>query len=1481
MTTTEIETPKPKRKRRIILKLFLAFVIVVVALIALLPTIAGSFAPGAIAAAAAPAINGSLKVDKVSLSWFGGQVIGPVTITDDKGAKVADLTITTNKGLLGLMDADHGTITISGSADVIREPDGTTNLQRLVKSNGTPSSSTTGSGPGSSSPGQITLPAKTAVTLAIDALNITFTDKAHPTPVSASLSNLKGALSATVGGDASIKLDAEAKENTSAPSPIAIDIKIQNWTDAAGRVTPDAARIDAKVNIPSFPVALADAFVTLPDGVAPNGLSAALGKSVSLDLKALGNAKGANVVLDFHTGATAADARLALSGTLDLANGSLTATTPLIARAKGETLRALIPSLEKSITDSGATIDAMPDVTLTIANLSVATPKNGLGTAPLDFRGAKAQITLETTAISGSVKLNPDAPAKPLAVEPLHASIATADLAGGITIKANSSAKIANDSAGVLGIDLIIGGLLDDKGAPTGGLPRSISGTAALTDVATAIAQPFLGATGLDLPRDLGPTLNASLQARTNAAAANANAATLPPTDLTISVDCRELKLAAPLRLENDHLTSVTKAPVKLDIGHLGAIASRLIPASAGWKVEGLAGGPGWATLLVHDISIPLGMPVIGNSMATLGMSFGGLAAIPPSAAGTRAEPVALNQLSLAFNLHNDDAPTFKITQCDFGYIGVPFSIEADMVIQGLFTRTDRRVELTPAGARPVGTFKLKDIPSRLAAVFNSPPTETTPSRDLGELAMATLGPKVNVIVTGSAPAGSNAVDLTLDVNADNATWTTRLAATSKEISLTSASGDLRLTPHAFDTLTKPATPQLDEAPRPRLVDDARFHVAIEPMVVKLNDDKSPNLASSGALALKLSSPSPLVIETNVGEGTQTIGTQGLGVEARVPLAALAQSGAPATIRATLAAALKDNAGTDLGSLTGELTGPILAAKPAGELKATLRADRLSTPFVDAIAGQNGLLVGAIGNAVTLNIESNLRPPSNAAPGAPYEFAAARLTASASATADRLSTPKPFRVSIEESTITLAEPASVRLTPDPAWATAFLKPKAKETDSKKPANTDAPAEPMLTLTEIAPIDITIPSLTLSKSPDETGGPLKPGVFSAAIDVTMPSVAATTSDGRPLTLTGLKTTIRAGRADASPGPDAASAKLTIASATSGDAAPAQNLHAETILSNLADANGKFTMERALIDAQADLAAVPTSILDAIAAQDGLLADALGPTTALKATIVQFPLDPKANTTAKGSIDVDFDSPRAKAKIAGNVGDSVLTCAQPVEASILEITESLGGRLVKGLPLIGSLKKSPQDAPALVKAENLALPLNGDLSKLNGTVTISPGDAEFAASSYFAKALSFVGAHPEGFIGRKLSPLTLTVTNGVAAYPKYKLPLGEFTIETEGSFNLADNSVDVVTWIPLGALTDEAAGLFKLNTGLGAAAGHAIPGLESATMMPFRTRGSASNPSTKPDLELFAKDVVKSLNPVEKVDDLIKGIPKIFK
>jgi hypothetical protein len=80
--------------------------------------------------------------------------------------------------------------------------------------------------------------------------------------------------------------------------------------------------------------------------------------------------------------------------------------------------------------------------------------------------------------------------------------------------------------------------------------------------------------------------------------------------------------------------------------------------------------------------------------------------------------------------------------------------------------------------------------------------------------------------------------------------------------------------------------------------------------------------------------------------------------------------------------------------------------------------------------------------------------------------------------------------------------------------------------------------------------------------------------------------------------------------------------------------------------------------------------------------------------------------------------------------------------------------------------------------------------------------------------------------------------------------------------------------VVTYIPFGALTDEAAGVF--NTGLGKILGGAIPGIERATMMPFRTTGSFQKHETKPDLELFGKEFLTNLRPDKAIGNVLDDL-----
>lgn len=131
-----------------------------------------------------------------------------------------------------------------------------------------------------------------------------------------------------------------------------------------------------------------------------------------------------------------------------------------------------------------------------------------------------------------------------------------------------------------------------------------------------------------------------------------------------------------------------------------------------------------------------------------------------------------------------------------------------------------------------------------------------------------------------------------------------------------------------------------------------------------------------------------------------------------------------------------------------------------------------------------------------------------------------------------------------------------------------------------------------------------------------------------------------------------------------------------------------------------------------------------------------------------------------------------------------------------------------------------------------------------------------------------------------VGRRLAPLTVTVREGVITYPVYRLPLGEFSVDAEGSIDLVRNTIDVVTWLPFGALTDEAAGRLKINSGIGGALGQVL-NLESLTMVPFRTSGSLDRPGTQVDVELMLKRLPGRLDPrdaPETIGNILRDVIK---
>src|SRR5690606_28432513 len=184
---------------------------------------------------------------------------------------------------------------------------------------------------------------------------------------------------------------------------------------------------------------------------------------------------------------------------------------------------------------------------------------------------------------------------------------------------------------------------------------------------------------------------------------------------------------------------------------------------------------------------------------------------------------------------------------------------------------------------------------------------------------------------------------------------------------------------------------------------------------------------------------------------------------------------------------------------------------------------------------------------------------------------------------------------------------------------------------------------------------------------------------------------------------------------------------------------------------------------------------------------------------------------------------------------------------------EITPELSNLIAPSLPQIARYEKRPEDEEAYVDQSGLRFPLDGDLSKLNGDLTIALGQAPFQTSSAFARLLKTVQAESQAMVGRRLEPLVVKMRDGVVTYDRFQIPLGEFNLETSGTVDLPARRLDVVTWIPIGALTDEAAGMF--NTGLGSLLGRAVPEFERLTMAPWRTRGTFGNTQTLPAPGMF--------------------------
>jgi hypothetical protein len=527
------EAARPRRKRRWILRALALVLVGIVALLLLGPTIAGPIARPMVESAVNGQIRGHAQVSSLRLSWLGDQR-ADLTLDDPEGRRVAGVTARLERGLLGLATGGGalGRIVVGGRASIDRAADGTTNLQRAIEPRvaRTPSPDTGGPDP---------LPPSLSAEVVLGGLEVEYTDAALA-------GHTEGAIGAVRLGALTGSLDFAVGR----PILLKISGPLATGPDRAGLAV--SGNLDLRLELTGLTDA-SGAF-TLDD----------LGAALSLAIEA---------------------PALSLAAEAGLADGVLSLTGPTSLTLRTPELASLAPALREALASQpGVTIDTLPEATLRLERLTLPLAVLGAG-VPERFDGVALLATLETTRAEGVLDLpgGPDARPRAFAFEPLRLSLESAGLGEGVRLTGGTRATIDGASAGDFSIDLAAGGLLDGAGAFRTGPPEQLEGSLRVEGFSTPILQPLVGTLAgampegvrLDLPADLGPTIDLALDAASRGTRAY---------DLTLTLRSERATADAALAVDGTRITTRGEG-VRVELASAAALVDRFA-AAHGVRVE-------------------------------------------------------------------------------------------------------------------------------------------------------------------------------------------------------------------------------------------------------------------------------------------------------------------------------------------------------------------------------------------------------------------------------------------------------------------------------------------------------------------------------------------------------------------------------------------------------------------------------------------------------------------------------------------------------------------------------------------------------------------------------------------------------------------------------------------------------------------------------------------------------------------------------
>jgi hypothetical protein len=225
--------------------------------------------------------------------------------------------------------------------------------------------------------------------------------------------------------------------------------------------------------------------------------------------------------------------------------------------------------------------------------------------------------------------------------------------------------------------------------------------------------------------------------------------------------------------------------------------------------------------------------------------------------------------------------------------------------------------------------------------------------------------------------------------------------------------------------------------------------------------------------------------------------------------------------------------------------------------------------------------------------------------------------------------------------------------------------------------------------------------------------------------------------------------------------------------------------------LLDGQGRVDLGRGSIAASVRIDEFPSSVADRLLGMDGYLVDMLG-------NVVSVKMSGRSGSAPDQFFQGSITSPALQVTIPqvrlSEQGLSVLP-QRPIVAE-LRPDERLRTRILRPLNPIFADMRTANDRPIRATLSALQVPLPVDMAALDGAFTIDVGEVELQKSSQVLQVLDLVKAQPGGSVPARIGPLQASIVKGLLTYGDFQVQIGRLgngtwqqTLFNDARINLA--------------------------------------------------------------------------------------------